>query len=73
MPDRRFAISGDLDRQKMIDGVVVDMIVAVELHLQEGDRPDGRQVVHAIVNINWAFGEDAACLGLDLSSGTHAC
>ena len=32
----------ELDRQKMIDGVIGNMIVPIELH-PEGDRPDGRR------------------------------
>ena len=49
----------ELDRQKMIDGVIGNMIVPVEL-LQKRDRPDGQEEVRPHRQHHLGLGEDAA-------------
>jgi len=59
-----------LDRQKMIDGVVANMIVAVEL-IQKAIDPMIAKKFGRIVNIT-SFSVKMPLVGLDLSSGARA-
>ena len=49
----------ELDRQKMIDGVVANMVVAIEL-IQKGDRSDDRQKIRPHRQHHFGLGENAA-------------
>ena len=60
----------ELDRQKMIDGVVANMIVAVEL-IQKAIDPMIAKKFGRIVNIT-SFSVKMPLVGLDLSSGARA-
>jgi 3-oxoacyl-[acyl-carrier protein] reductase len=60
----------ELDRQKMIDGVVANMIVAVEL-IQKAIEPMTAKKFGRIVNIT-SFSVKMPLVGLDLSSGARA-
>jgi 3-oxoacyl-[acyl-carrier protein] reductase len=60
----------DLDRQKMIDGVIANMIVAVEL-IQKVVNPMGANKFGRIVNIT-SGSVKMPVFGLDLSSGARA-
>ena len=71
MPARRSAISASSTAQKMIDGVIGNMIVPIEL-IAEGDRPDGGEKKFGrIVNIT-SGSVKMPLVGLDLSSGARA-
>ena len=60
----------ELDRQKMIDGVIANMIVAIEL-IQTAIDPMTRKKFGRIVNITSGTVK-APLVGLDLSSGARA-
>jgi 3-oxoacyl-[acyl-carrier protein] reductase len=60
----------ELDRQKMLDGVVANMVVAVEL-TQKAIDPMVRKKFGRIVNIT-SGSVKAPLVGLDLSSGARA-
>ena len=60
----------DLDRQKMIDGVIANMVVAVEL-VQKAIDPMVRRNSGRIVNIT-SGSVKMPLFGLDLSSGARA-
>ena len=60
----------DLDRQKMIDGVIANMIVGVEL-IQKAIDPMVRKKFGRIVNIT-SGSVKMPLFGLDLSSGARA-
>jgi len=60
----------ELDRQKMLDGVVANMIVAVEL-IQKAIDPMIAKKFGRIVNIT-SFSVKMPLVGLDLSSGARA-
>jgi 3-oxoacyl-[acyl-carrier protein] reductase len=60
----------ELDRQKMIDGVIANMIVAVELIQKTIDRMVAKKFGR-IVNIT-SFSVKMPLVGLDLSSGARA-
>jgi 3-oxoacyl-[acyl-carrier protein] reductase len=60
----------DLDRQKMIDGVVANMVVAVELIQKSIDAMVAKKFGR-IVNIT-SFSVKMPLVGLDLSSGARA-
>ena len=49
----------ELDRQKMIDGVVANMVVAIEL-IQKSDRSDDRQEIRPHRQHHFGLGENAA-------------
>ena len=70
MPVRRFAISASSTAQKMIDGVIANMIVAVEL-IQKVIDPMSAKKFGRIVNIT-SGSVKMPIGGLDLSSGARA-
>ena len=70
MPGRRSAISVQLTRQQMIDGVIANMVVAVEL-TQKVIDPMVRRKFGRIVNIT-SGSVKMPLVGLDLSSGARA-
>ena len=61
----------DLDRQKMLDGVIANMVVAVEL-IQKAIDPMVAKKFGRIVNIT-SGSVKMPLVGLDLSSGARAC
>ena len=70
MPARRFRDFRELDRQKMLDGVVANMVVAVEL-IQKAIEPMIAKKFGRIVNIT-SGSVKMPIAGLDLSSGARA-
>ena len=70
MPGRRCAISASLTRQQMIDGVIANMVVAIEL-IQKVIDPMVERKFGRIVNIT-SGSVKMPLAGLDLSSGARA-
>ncbi len=70
MPDRRFATSASSTGQKMLDGVIANMVVAVEL-VQKAIDPMIAKKFGRIVNIT-SGSVKMPLFGLDLSSGARA-
>ena len=70
MPARRCAISASSTRQQMIDGVIANMVVAIEL-MQKVIDPMSERKFGRIVNIT-SGSVKMPLAGLDLSSGARA-
>ena len=70
MPARRSSDFRELTRQQMIDGVIANMVVAVEL-IQKVIDPMAQRSFGRIVNIT-SSSVKAPLAGLDLSSGARA-
>ncbi len=70
MPARRCAISANLTREQIIDGVIANMVVAIEL-IQKAIDPMIAKKFGRIVNITSGTVK-MPLAGLDLSSGARA-